>query len=341
MKGIDVSEHNGSINWSAVKKAGIEFAIIRSGYGTSHIDNYFKANMEGAIAQGLHIGIYHFSYALNENGAKNEAEFVKKIIAPYKGYIDMPVFFDYEYDTESYAKKQGVTLGKAAFNSHSVAFLETIKKAGYTPGLYYNLDYLNRYVDKSKVGSYVKWYAQYNTKPSVTDYDLWQYGSSYIVSGCSTKFDVNDLKNTSIIKKSGTETKVQEGWKKNEKGWWYVYSDGTYPISKWAKINNNWYWFDDKGYMATNQWISYSEKKYYVGEDGAMVTNKMVGINSNGELVPIEPYYHLLGEVSSGYRKELDKLIADGKLKGKSGEGDELVLDLPESALRAIIICNR
>lgn len=344
MKGIDVSEHNGSINWSAVKKAGIEFAIIRSGYGTSHTDNYFKANMEGAIAQGLHIGIYHFSYALNEAGAKNEAEFVKKLIAPYKDHIDMPVFFDYEYDTESYAKKQGVTLGKTAFNNHSVAFLEVIKKAGYTPGLYYNLDYLNKYVDKSKVGGYVKWFAQYSSKASTTNYDLWQYSSSYTISGCSGKFDVNVLKNSAIIAnatKPGTTTTVKEGWRKNSTGWWYVYEDGSYPASKWAQIGGKWYWFNSEGYMAANQWVTSSGGTYYVGSDGAMVTGRVVGLNSEGRLEPIEPYYHLLGEVSSGYRKELDKLIAAGKLNGKSGEGDNLVLDLSESALRAIIICNR
>lgn len=344
MKGIDVSEHNGSINWSAVKKAGIEFAIIRSGYGTSHTDNYFKANMEGAIAQGLHIGIYHFSYALNEAGAKNEAEFVKKLIAPYKDNIDMPVFFDYEYDTESYAKKQGVTLGKTAFNNHSVAFLEVIKKAGYTPGLYYNLDYLNKYVDKTKVGNYVKWFAQYSSKASTTDYDLWQYSSSYTISGCSGKFDVNILKNSAIITnatKPGTTTIVKEGWRKNSTGWWYVYEDGSYPTSKWAQIGGKWYWFDSEGYMTANQWVTSSGGTYYVGSDGAMLTGKVVGLNAEGRLEPIEPYYHLLGEVSSDYRKELDKLIAAGKLNGKSGEGDNLVLDLSESALRAIIICNR
>ena len=344
MRGIDVSEHNGSINWSAVKKAGIEFAIIRSGYGTSHTDNYFIANMKGAIAQGLHIGIYHFSYALNASGAANEAEFVKKLIAPYKDHIDMPVFFDYEYDTESYAKKQGVTLGKAAFNNHAVAFLEVIKKAGYTPGLYYNLDYLNKYVDKSKVGSYVKWFAQYSSKASTTDYDLWQYSSSYTIPGCSGRFDVNTLKNSGIISgstKPDTTITVKEGWRKNTTGWWYIYEDGSYPTSKWAQIGGKWYWFNSEGYMAADQWVESSGGTYYVGSDGTMFTNKVIGLNAEGRLEPIEPYYHLLGEVPSGYRKELDKLIATGKLKGKSGEGDNLVLDFPESALRAIIICNR
>ena len=345
--GIDVSEHNGKLDWAAIKKAGISFAIIRSGYGTSHTDNYFKANMEGAIAQGLHIGIYHFSYALNATGAANEAEFVKKLIAPYKEHIDMPVFYDFEYDTVDYAKRQGVTLGKTAFNDHSVAFLEAIKKAGYNPGIYYNLDYLRRYVDTSKVGKYVTWYAQYASKASITDYALWQYSSSYTIAGCSGRFDVNTLKDESIIKgNSGSNTNTDTSttkpcWKKDSYGWWYVYEDGSYPTSKWAQIDGKWYYFNDKGYMLADQWVVSSGGTYYVGSDGAMLTGRVVGLNAEGRLEPIEPYYHLLSEVSSAYRKELDKLIEDGKLKGKSGEGDNLILDLSESALRAIIICNR
>jgi GH25 family lysozyme M1 (1,4-beta-N-acetylmuramidase) len=189
--GIDVSEHNGALDWARIKAAGIQFAIIRTGYGTSHTDNYFKANMEGALGQGIPVGIYHFSYALNETGAKNEAAFVIKLLEPYKDKITLPVFFDFEYDTVSYAKKQGVTLGKTAFNAHAVAFLEQIQAAGYTPGVYYNLDYRNNMVDTTELGSYVQWYAQYSSKASFTGYDLWQYSSSYQISGVSGKFDVN------------------------------------------------------------------------------------------------------------------------------------------------------
>jgi GH25 family lysozyme M1 (1,4-beta-N-acetylmuramidase) len=203
--GIDVSEHNGALDWAKIKAAGIQFAIIRTGYGTSHTDNYFKANMEGALKQGIPVGIYHFSYALNEAGAKNEAAFVIKLLEPYKAKITLPVFFDFEYDTVAYAKKQGVTLGKTAFNAHAVAFLEKVKAAGYTPGVYYNLDYWNSMVDTSKLGSYVQWYAQYSSKASFTGYDLWQYSSSYQISGISGKFDVNTAPASFL---SGTTTQV-------------------------------------------------------------------------------------------------------------------------------------
>ena len=82
-------------------------------------------------------------------------------------------------------------------------------------------------------------------------------------------------------------------------------------------------------------------KCYYFDLGGAMLTNMVVGLNDSGEMRPIEPYCHLLRDVPSGYRQELDKLIAAGKLKGKSGEGEDLVLDLTLSAIRVLIVLNR
>lgn len=189
--GIDVSEHNGTLDWAKIKAAGIKFAIIRTGYGKGYTDKQFHANMKGALAQGIPVGAYHFSYALNAAGAKKEAEFMLSLLAPYKDKITLPVFFDFEYDTIRYAKENGVTLGKQAFNDHTVAFLETVKAAGYTPGVYYNLDYKNRFVDASRLGGYVQWYAQYNNTASWTGYDLWQYSSSFTISGLSGRFDIN------------------------------------------------------------------------------------------------------------------------------------------------------
>ena len=73
MIGIDVSEHNGKLDWATIKKAGISFAIVRTGYGTGYTDAYFKRNIEGALAQGIFVGVYHFSYALDAAGARPRA----------------------------------------------------------------------------------------------------------------------------------------------------------------------------------------------------------------------------------------------------------------------------
>lgn len=336
---VDVSEHNGTLDWAKIKKAGIDAAIIRTGYGTSHTDKQFYNNMDGAIKQGIHIGVYHFSYALSVEGARKEAEFVVKLLKQYKDKIELPVYFDFEYDTVTYAKKQGVTLGKNAFNNHCVAFCEAVKAAGYKPGVYYNRDYYNTMVSLSSVGGYSQWYAQYASAPSISDYDLWQFSSSYTIDGCSGKFDMSEIKNSGTITAS---KKYTVGWHKDNKGWWYADSATSYYKSRWAKINGKWYSFDKEGYMLSNTWqVEAGGDTYYLGADGDMKTNMVVGLGSDGKLQPIEPYYHLLSEVPSGYRQELDKLIATGKLKGKSGEGEELVLDLPLSAIRVLIVLNR
>mgnify|MGYP004690618345 CR=1 FL=1 len=335
--GIDVSEHNGVLDWSKLKKAGIKFVLIRSGYGVTHTDAQFYNNIQGAHAAGMVIGIYHFSYALTVDGAKREAEAVLKIIKPYKDIITLPIYFDFEYDTVSYAKKQGVELGKNAFNNHCVAFCETIKAAGYTPGVYYNLDYYNTMVSLSSVGGYSQWYAQYSGTPHVAA-DIWQKSSNFICNGVPGRFDCNEADEQFIFGSHGFTL----GWHKDDRGWWYADTANSYYKSRWAKINGKWYSFDKEGYMLSNTWqVEAGGDTYYLGAEGDMQTNMVVGLGSDGKLQPMEPWYHTLGEVPKGYRKELDKLVSAGKFKGKSGSGDDMVLDMPLSALRVLIILSR
>ncbi len=338
--GIDVSEHNGALDWAKIKASGVQFAIIRTGYGTSHVDNYFEKNMQGALAQGIPVGVYHFSYALDTAGAEKEGEFVLSILKPYWGKILLPIFYDFEYDTVSYAKKQGVTLGKEAFNAHTVAFCETVKAAGYTPGVYYNLDYARNFVDQSRIGGYVRWFAQYAAAPGVSDYAIWQYTSAHTISGISGKFDANILEDTTLLEK--TTNKYTPGWYKDKIGWWYADTGNSYYKSRWAKIKGKWYYFDDSGYMIEQAWrVSANSDTYYLGADGAMETGMIVGLGTDGRLQPLERFYHLISELPDYYRTEIDKLVAAGKLAGRSGEGENLVLDLSESAVRVLVILNR
>lgn len=339
--GIDVSEHNGSLDWSKIKAAGIEFAVIRSGYGTGHVDNYFKRNIEGAIKNGLHIGIYHFSYALNAAGAKNEAAFVESIIREYKEHIDMPVFFDFEYDTVSYAKKQGVTLGKTAFNDHTIAFCEYLKSKGYNVGVYYNLDYLNKYVDNSKIGGYVKWFAQYSSAPGTNDYYMWQYSSSYKISGISCNFDVNILKGDDFSSMDNGKYKV--GWHKDKSGWWYADTTNTYVSNAWKQINGKWYRFDPNGYMVSDAWHFDASGTYYLGADGDMATDKDIKIGSDGKLVPVDgtKHYYYIKDVPTAYRNDLDLLISNGLLCGRGGSGDSLIIDMSDDSVRLAVIMAR
>lgn len=136
--------------------------------------------------------------------------------------------------------------------------------------------------------------------------------------------------------------KYKQGWNKDDRGWWYADTSNTCYKGRWAKIDGKWYSFDKEGYMVSNTWqVEAGGDTYYLGAEGDMQTNMVVGLGSDGKLQPIEPWYHLLSDVPAGYRKELDPLIAAGKIKGKSGSGESLVLDMPESMVRALIILSR
>lgn len=340
--GIDVSEFQGSIDWAKVKAAGVRFAIIKTGYGVSYVDPYFARNIKGALAQGIPVGAYHFSYALNAAGARNEAAKVIEILAPYKDKITLPVFFDFEYDTVRYGKDNGVTLGREAFNAHAVAFCEAIKAAGYKAGVYYNLDYYNSMVDKSRVGKYVQWYAQYNSTADISGYDIWQYTSTGSISGISGNVDTNILANESLLTGGSSGGQVyDEGWQKDDKGWWYQNADGSYPKSAWKQIGGKWYYFEASGYMAASKWIYGEKSPYYVGSDGAMVTDQALKIDSEGRIATSGAYYTTLGQVSTDYRATLDKLVKKGVLKGRKGTGEKRQIDLSEEAVRLLVLLDR
>ena len=200
---IDVSKHNGSIDFKKVKADGIAAVIIRAGYGKNNIDERFKANIEGAIAAGLPVGIYWFSYAFSDEMAKREAKYCIDAIKPYK--ISLPVFFDWEYDSMKYAKKNGVTPSRKAITDMTKVFCQAVKDAGYTAGYYLNEDYKKNHYDVTQLDNYIEWYARYSSKMNTTGAAIWQYSDAGKVSGISGNCDMNYLIEESILK-SGTSS---------------------------------------------------------------------------------------------------------------------------------------
>lgn len=212
IKGIDVSEHNGVIDWNKVKKAGINFVIVRGGYGLSTVDKRFKANVDGALKVGLNVGVYWFSYAYSVERAKKEAEFLLKQIEPYKGKLTMPICFDWEYDSYNYAVKNGVKPTKQLVSDMAVKFLKTVESGGWYAMNYTNIDYLNRFFNSEVKTKFDTWVAQWAKKCTYTgNYGLWQYGgeTNYIdsnrIAGINTTVDKDyALKDyPALIKKSG------------------------------------------------------------------------------------------------------------------------------------------
>lgn len=189
-KGIDVSKWQGKIDWEKVKKAGIEFVIIRAGYGQNNIDEYFERNIKECNRLGIPCGVYWFSYALNADMARQEARYCLAAIKPYK--VEYPVCFDFEYDSVEYAKKKGITITKSLATAIADAFLNEIEKAGYYAMNYTNKDFSNKYFDMTKLDRYDLWYAWWSVanQPDMKC-GIWQYTSDGKVDGIQGRVDMN------------------------------------------------------------------------------------------------------------------------------------------------------
>ena len=188
--GIDVSKWNGNINWSAVKSAGVSYAIIRCGYrgsttGALITDPTFAANISGANAAGIKTGVYFFTQAINEKEAVEEASMVLSLVKKYK--ISYPIFLDVE---SSGGRADG--LDKATRTAVIKAFCATIQNSGYTAGVYANKTWLNSKMDAGSLGNYKIWLAQYAAAPTYTGrYNLWQYSSKGSIPGIKGNVDLN------------------------------------------------------------------------------------------------------------------------------------------------------
>lgn len=176
---IDVSVHNGNIDFKKVKQAGVDGVIIRGGYGVSTTDKNFHTNIQNAIKNNLHIGVYWFGYSYSSSTAEQEAKYCLSVVQKYKGKIDLPIFYDWEYDSYNYAKNTGkVTPTKEKISAWVDKFCTTIEDAGYFVGIYGNIDYLSNYFNDNIKKKYTVWVAQWAKKCSYTgDYGIWQYGA--------------------------------------------------------------------------------------------------------------------------------------------------------------------
>ena len=186
--GIDVSYHQGTIDWGKVKKAGIEFAIIRAGYANS-IDIKFTEYARRCTALDIPFGVYWFSYALNEEMARKEARTCLGVIAPWK--ISYPVCFDFEYASLDYAKKNDVNISGKQMVNIAKAFLQEIENAGYYAMNYTNPDFLARGYHEL-VDRYDTWLSRW-TNSNTPGYQcgIWQYSSTGIIDGISTNVDLD------------------------------------------------------------------------------------------------------------------------------------------------------
>ncbi len=191
--GIDVSKWNGAIDWGAVAASGVKFAIIRCGYRGSSTgvlveDPTFRANIQGAQAAGIKVGLYFFTQAVNEVEAVEEASMCMSLAQGYS--ISYPIFIDVEFTVNRNGRADG--LDRATRSAVARAFCETINSGGYAGGVYSSKSWFGYSLDMSVIGGYKIWLAHYTSQTDYGGhYDLWQYSSKGSISGIKGNVDLN------------------------------------------------------------------------------------------------------------------------------------------------------
>ena len=193
--GIDVSSYQGDIDWKKVKADGVEFAIIRvgiRGYGTGKLveDECFKANIEGAIKEGIEVGVYFFSQAITEEEAEEEAKFVCDRIKGYK--LTYPVIFDTEHVSASSARTNKANLTAKARTDLAIAFCDYVEAEGYESMIYSNKRWYLRKLNLEKLDKKRIWLAQYSSDLDYPfQFEIWQYSCEGKVDGIEGNVDLN------------------------------------------------------------------------------------------------------------------------------------------------------
>ncbi len=192
-KGIDVSSHQGTIDWQAVAADGVEFAFIRAafrGYESGKLveDSEFEDNIQGALAAGIHVGVYVYSQAINDQEALEEADLVMKKLAPYGTKI--PIVYDVEKTGTSSGRMNQLTPEERT--NITLLFCQTVENAGYTPMIYHNMEMAALMIDIETFEQYGKWFAYYNDDMYYPyEYGIWQYSDKGAVNGIKGDVDLN------------------------------------------------------------------------------------------------------------------------------------------------------
>ena len=278
-QGIDVSEHQGRIDWNAVKASGIDFAILRVGFGApswgGRVDYQFNRNISECERLGIPYGVYIYSYAFDNQQAADEASMVIDCLSGRNPRL--PVYYDLEDKTIIADGRQ------SGIASRAQIFCNKISSAGYKPGIYANLNWFNNILTDPvfKSGSWDHWIAQYNSQCHYTgSYSFWQYTSRGKVSGISGNVDMNyayvDVSLYYWQLKEGTwyyatsDGKAYTGWLCQGGTWYWLEPDvGGAMATGLHECNGSLYWFNSSGAMSTG-WVLDGGTWYYATGSGAL-----------------------------------------------------------------------
>lgn len=249
-KGIDVSKHNGAINWGSVASSGISFAFIKAGSTNSGMDPYFDANMRGAQNAGLKVGVYIYSYATTVEQARAEANMLIGWLENYT--VSFPVVYDIE-DTCHKGLSQG------QIQALVDAFCSTVSAAGYYPMVYSSKNWFNQRI--GNVG-YDKWVAQYADNLEYSGASFWQSSSHGSVAGVGTRVDIDyQFKDFSSLI-------ISDGFL--DRNGQTMFFAGYKMQRGWVNYNETRYYLDENGYLQRNCWFSDASGTYYLTADGSV-----------------------------------------------------------------------
>ncbi|MCM1038682.1 MAG: hypothetical protein NC434_05110 [Ruminococcus sp.] len=274
-RGIDVSKHNGAVNWGSVAASGISFAFIKAGSTNSGVDPYFDANMRGAQAAGLKVGVYLYSYATTVEQAKNEADLLVGWLENYT--VSFPVV----YDVEDSCHKG---LSQAQLQALIDTFCSTVAAAGYYPMVYSSKNWFNQRI--GNVG-YDKWVAQYADNLEYNGAAFWQNTSHGSVSGVGTRVDMNyQFKDFStliisdgFLDRNGQTLffagyKMQRGWINYNDTRYYLDGNGFLQRECWFVDESGTYYLQGDGSIARGQ-VNIADQGYYFDGNGVRLTGWM------------------------------------------------------------------
>ena len=278
--GIDVSEHQGKIDWSKVKADGVDYAIVRCGYGMNdryQDDEYWVANAEACERYGIPFGTYLYSYADTVEKAKSEAEHVLRLV---KGYdLSYPIYYDLEHDPVRNK------LSRTQIADIAEAFCDTIEAAGYEVAIYANTDWFTNYLTDSRFDQWDKWVAQYNTTCTYTGrYTMWQCSSQGKIDGITGNVDLNIEFSDDIHSVAGANGFCQSPADNQ----WYYYINGKVQYSTSSVISgtvNGTYgwWHVVEGKVVFDNTVARNSNGWWVIQNGK-VNFEYTGYaeNSNG-----------------------------------------------------------
>ena len=299
-QGIDVSEHQGRIDWNAVKASGIDFAILRVGFGApswgGRVDYQFNRNISECERLGIPYGVYIYSYAFDNQQAADEASMVINCLSGHNPRL--PVYYDLE-DNSIIANGR-----QTGIASRAQVFCNRISAAGYEPGIYANLNWFNNILTDSvfKSSSWDHWIAQYNSQCDYTgNYSFWQYKSNGKVLGINGNVDMNyayvdvSLYHWQLIDSTwyyaASNGKAYAGWLFQSGTWYWLEPDaGGAMATGLHECNGSLYWFNSSGAMATG-WVLDGGTWYYATGSGALASG---WLSLNGTWYWLDPSTHAM-----------------------------------------------